>query len=69
MTWHLAQQTYKTVRETAYEVALLPIGSCEPHNFHWPYGTDTLQADGIANLVCESAVSQGAKVVKLPCIP
>jgi creatinine amidohydrolase len=69
MTWHLSEQTYKTVRETAYEVALLPIGSCEPHNFHLPYGTDTLQADGIANLVCESAASQGAKVVKLPCIP
>ncbi len=69
MTWHLAQQNYKTVRETHYEVAILPIGSCEPHNFHLPYGTDTLQADGIANLVCQSAVAQGAQVVKLPCIP
>lgn len=69
MTWHLAQQTYKTVRETHYEVAILPIGSCEPHNFHLPYGTDTLQADGIANLVCEQAVRQGAQVVKLPCVP
>lgn len=69
MTWHLAEQTYKTVREQKYEVAFLPIGSCEPHNFHLPYGTDTLQADGIANLVCEQATSQGARVVKLPCIP
>lgn len=69
MTWHLAQQNYKTVREAHYEVAILPIGSCEPHNFHLPYGTDTLQSDGIANLVCESAAAQGARVVKLPCIP
>ncbi len=69
MTWHLTQQTYKTVRAAHYEVAILPIGSCEPHNFHLPYGTDTLQADGIANLVCESAAAQGAQVVKLPCIP
>ena len=69
MNWHLAEQNYKTVRETHYEVAILPIGSCEPHNFHLPYGTDTLQADGIANLVCESATAQGAQVVKLPCIP
>ena len=29
MTWNLAKQTYKTVREAHYEVAILPIGSCE----------------------------------------
>lgn len=69
MTWHLAEQNYKTVREAHYEVAVLPIGSCEPHNLHLPYGTDTLQADGIANRVCQSASLQGAQVVKLPCIP
>lgn len=69
MTWNLAENTYKTVRATPYEVAVLPIGACEPHNFHLPYGTDTLQADGIANRVCQSASAQGAKVVKLPIIP
>jgi creatinine amidohydrolase len=69
MTWNLAKQTYGTVRETPYEVAVLPIGSCEPHNFHLPYGTDTIQADEIANLVCQRAAEQGAKVVKLPTIP
>jgi creatinine amidohydrolase len=69
MTWHLSRQNYNTVRAAHYEVAVLPIGSCEPHNFHLPYGTDTLQADGIANAVCESAAAQGAQVVKLPCIP
>ncbi len=69
MTWNLAEQTYKTVRAEHYEVAVLAIGACEPHNFHLPYGTDTLQADGIANRVCQSASAQGAKVVKLPTIP
>jgi len=69
MTWRLSHLTYKTVRDQQYEVAVLPIGSCEPHNFHLPYGTDTLQADGIADRVCEAAAAQGARVVKLPVIP
>lgn len=69
MTWHLSQQNYGTVRAEKYEVAVLPIGACEPHNFHLPYGTDTIEADGIANRVCEVAAGQGAHVVKLPCIP
>lgn len=69
MTWNLAQQTFKTVREQHYDVAVLPIGACEPHNFHLPYGTDAIEADGIANRVCELAASRGARVVKLPCIP
>src|SRR6476661_5567734 len=69
MTWNLAQQNYQTVRAATYDVAVLPIGSCEPHNFHLPYGTDTLQAENIALRVCRRAAEQGAKVVKLPCIP
>jgi creatinine amidohydrolase len=61
MNWNLSQLTYKTVRDEHYEVAVLPLGSCEPHNFHLPYGTDTLQADGIAARVCEAASSQGVR--------
>lgn len=67
--WNLPHLTYKTVRQHDYSVAVLPIGSCEPHNFHLPYGTDTLQSDGIASRACERAAQSGARVVKLPAIP
>lgn len=67
--WNLSQLTYKAVRQHPYAVAVLPIGSCEPHNFHLPYGTDTLQADGIAGRACEQASERGARVIRLPAIP
>ena len=69
MTWNLSQQTYQTVRAQKYEVAVLAIGACEPHNFHLPYGTDAIEADGVADRVCEVASAMGARVVKLPTIP
>jgi creatinine amidohydrolase len=67
--WKLAETNYGQVRDERYEVAVLPLGATEPHNLHLPYGTDTLEADTIASLACESAWSRGAKVVMLPTIP
>ena len=46
--WKLAEITYKSVRDSHYEVAVLPIGATEPHGLHLPYGTDTFQSEGIA---------------------
>lgn len=67
--WRLAELTYKTVKDARYEVAVLPIGSTEPHNLHLPYGTDTLSAGAVADRACEAAHRQGARVVLLPAIP
>ena len=44
----LAESTWKAVRETPYEVAVLPWGATEAHNLHLPYGTDTLQSERVA---------------------
>ncbi|MGW8265602.1 MAG: creatininase family protein, partial [Longimicrobiales bacterium] len=44
----LSETNWKTVRETEYEVAILPWGATEAHNFHLPYGTDTLEAEAVA---------------------
>ena len=33
---------------TPYDVAILPWGATEAHNYHLPYGTDTVQAEHIA---------------------
>ncbi|PSQ72211.1 MAG: hypothetical protein BRD31_01475 [Bacteroidetes bacterium QH_2_64_26] len=44
----LADATWATVRDTDYDVAVLPWGSTEAHNYHLPYATDTIQCDHIA---------------------
>ena len=67
--WILAETNYGFVKDNPYEVAVLPMGATEPHNFHLPYGTDTFQSDIIGSHVCEAAWQQGAKVVMLPAIP
>ena len=65
----LAETTWKTVRATAYEVAVLPWGATEAHNYHLPYATDTIQSDYIAAEAARLAWEQDARVIVLPAIP
>jgi creatinine amidohydrolase len=65
----LAEATWKTVRETDYEVAVLPWGATEAHNYHLPFGTDTLETERIAVESARRAWTEGAKVVVLPTLP
>jgi creatinine amidohydrolase len=67
--WKLQQLTYPAVRSAGYEVALLPIGACEPHNHHLPHGTDAYESELVSDRVCEAAWQLGAKVVQLPTMP
>jgi len=67
--WILAETNYAYTKENPYEVAVLPLGATEPHNFHLPYGTDTYEGTIIGEKICEAAHERGAKVVLLPCIP
>lgn len=67
--WILSEVNYGSVKDHPYEVAVLPMGATEPHNFHLPYGTDTYEAEAIGSRVCEAAFKQGARVVMLPAIP
>ena len=67
--WVLAECNYAHVKESQYEVAVLPFGATEPHNLHLPYGTDTIEADEIGNQICKAAHERGAKVLLLPTIP
>ena len=43
--WMLAEVTYGYVKDNPYEVAVLPMGATEPHNFHLPYGMDIYEFD------------------------
>jgi creatinine amidohydrolase len=67
--WKLQHLPHKQVKGSHYEVAVLPIGACEPHNMHLPYGTDAYESELVSDLVCEKALQLGAKVVQLPTIP
>jgi len=65
----LAENNWKTVKETKYEVAVLPWGACEAHNYHLPYGTDIIEAESVAAGAAAIAWEKGSKVTVLPAIP
>ncbi len=56
-------------RSVVYDVAVLPWGATEPHNLHLPFGTDTIQAEAVAEAAARRAWEAGAPVVVLPSIP
>ena len=65
----LKEMTWKTVQSAHFEVAILPWGATEAHNYHLPYATDTVQVEHIAVEAAEKATQLGASVVVLPAIP
>ncbi|GGW26580.1 creatininase family protein [Arenibacter certesii] len=65
----LAENNWKSVKETNYEVAVLPWGATEAHNYHLPYATDNIIAENVAMEAAKQAWGNGAKVVVLPTIP
>jgi creatinine amidohydrolase len=65
----LTETTWKTVKNTSYDVAILPWGATEAHNYHLPYGTDTIQCDRVAAEAARLAWDRGARVVVLPTVP
>ncbi|MFN4227770.1 MAG: creatininase family protein [Candidatus Ratteibacteria bacterium] len=65
----LIEMTLKEVKDFGkIEVCVLPWGSCEPHNFHLPYGCDSLTVEKIAEISCRKANEKGGKVIVLPTI-
>ncbi|MGD8868644.1 MAG: creatininase family protein [Gemmatimonadales bacterium] len=65
----LAETTWKSTRETHYDVAILPWGATEAHNYHLPYGTDNVETEAIAFEAARIAWESGARVIVLPTIP
>jgi len=65
----LAETTWKTVRATEYQLAVLPWGSTEAHNLHLPYGADTLQAHAVAVEAARLAWEGGVRSLVLPPVP
>ena len=67
--WLIAETTWKTVRATRYDVAVLPWGATEAHNYHLPYATDNIQTEAVAAEAARLAWDAGTRVAVLPCVP
>ncbi|NWJ52522.1 MAG: creatininase family protein [Bacteroidetes bacterium] len=65
----LATTNWKAINTTDYQVAVLPWGATEAHNYHLPYGTDVIIAEKMSEEAARIANLKGAKVIVLPTIP
>ena len=65
----LAETNWKNLKDANFDLAILPWGATEAHNFHLPYATDIIEADYIAAESARIAWERGAKVIVLPTIP
>jgi creatinine amidohydrolase len=65
----LEQTNWKQVKNQKYDLAILPWGATEPHNYHLPYGTDSLETAQIVGEAAGKAWEKGAKIMVLPTIP
>src|SRR5690606_1462133 len=65
----LAETNWKALKDETFDVAILPWGATEAHNYHLPYGTDVFEADAIAAEAGKIAWEAGAKVIVMPTIP
>jgi len=65
----LAESNWKYIKDISFEVAVLPWGACEAHNFHLPYATDVIESEFISAEAARLAWEEGTKVIVLPVIP
>ncbi len=65
----LAENNWKNIKDSSYDLAVLPWGATEAHNYHLPYGTDIIEAEAIGAESARTAWENGVKLVVLPAIP
>ena len=65
----LAESNWKAIKDSSIDLAILPWGATEAHNYHMPYGTDNYEADAIAAESARKAYEAGANIMVLPTIP
>lgn len=63
----LTTLTYGKVKDTEYNLVILPWGATEPHNYHLPYLTDSILSHDIAVESAELALKRhGVRCMVLP---
>lgn len=65
----LLEATYRQLLDQPPNVAVLPWGATEAHNYHLPHGTDVIEADRIARESARLAAESGGRPIVLPVIP
>ena len=65
----IAENNWRDISSENFDLAVLPWGATEAHNYHLPYATDNIQLEAIAIESASRAWSQGSKVAVLPCVP
>lgn len=66
----LMRATYGEVKQQSYDLAVLPWGATEPHNYHLPYSTDCYLSQSIALDAALKAEKEGnVKCMVLPPVP
>ncbi len=59
----LADTNWKHLKDENFELAVLPWGAIEAHNYHLPYSTDVIEGTAIAEEAGRIAWQKGAKVI------
>lgn len=65
----LAETNWKSIKDSNFQLAVLPWAATEAHNYHLPYATDVIEGTAIAEESAKIAWDKGAKVIILPTIP
>ncbi len=65
----LAETNWEALKKERFELAVLPWGATEAHNFHLPYSTDVIESDHLAAEAARHAWEKGGSVIVLPAIP
>ena len=65
----LADNNWRKIKELNIDLAVLPWGATEAHNYHLPYATDNYQVEAIAAEAGKIAWNSGVKVSILPVVP
>ncbi len=65
----LAENNWKDIKERKIDLAVLPWGATEAHNYHLPYSADVIESENITISAAEKAFNNGAKIIVLPTVP
>lgn len=65
----LFEATYRQLLDFKPNVAVLPWGATEAHNYHLPHGTDVIEGTAVGEAAVARANQAGARCLLLPTVP
>lgn len=65
----LSETNWKALKDKKIDLAVLPWGATEAHNFHLPFSTDNIMVEKIASESAQLAWDNGSRIIVLPTIP